>query len=261
MKRFLRNRKRFALLSAAALIALSLSGCGLVFVPETESRASVSSSRQNDSSSSPDVSSGAAASSSVPEVAASSLPEIPASSELPEGSASEEPSGFTVDYSRTPDCLRKAASDALIADAHSVVEACLSCQTSARVSCSREDAGLVLYLADTLSFQPSRTSRKKAGRRAPFPGNSTLIRLSFPVSVRNLSSRPRTISNRSLTAVITKPSVLSCCTMLIPRRLSTISKSFPVPLKLIQRQSSTASTPPMPVSWITPVSVTIWPGA
>ncbi len=150
MKRFLRNRKRFALLSAAALIALSLSGCGLVFVPETESRASVSSSWQNDSSSSPVVSSGAAASSSVPEVPASSLPEIPASSELPEGSSSEEPSGFTVDYSRTPDCLRKAASDALIADAHSVVEACLSCQTSARVSCSREDAGLVLYLADTL---------------------------------------------------------------------------------------------------------------
>ena len=108
-------------------------------------------------------------SSEEPSSETASLPTEPASSsedpstsssaagtETAESSSAEQPSSpetsFSVDYYRTPDFLHKVASDSLLVDAHNVISACLAYKTSVKVNCTKKQAGLVLYLAD--SFCP-----------------------------------------------------------------------------------------------------------
>ena len=62
----------------------------------------------------------------------------------------EAPETFSIDYFRTPEILRSVASDAVLADAYHLIRACLAFRTTAKVSCAQEDAGRVIYVADTL---------------------------------------------------------------------------------------------------------------
>lgn len=64
--------------------------------------------------------------------------------------SSEAPSSFTVDYFRTPAILRDFAAQTALVDAYNLIEACLNYRTSSPAVSAPEDAGLVLYLADTL---------------------------------------------------------------------------------------------------------------
>ena len=80
--------------------------------------------------------------------------ETPETAETCEGGetaeSSEAPASFTVDYFRTPAILRDFAAQTALVDAYNLIEACLNYRTSSPAVSAPEDAGLVLYLADTL---------------------------------------------------------------------------------------------------------------
>ena len=164
MKRHHRPLYLFTALACAAV--LQLSGCSWFFMPGP---VIITDAVPTEAASSREESSGAEAVSSAEEPsgtetdAASSPAEstVEASSEeptesTPETSAdtaeesSEVPETFRVDYYRTPEILRSIASDAVLADAYNLISACLAFRTTAKVSCAQEDAGRVIYVADTL---------------------------------------------------------------------------------------------------------------
>ncbi len=176
MKKYFRASTRLAAAALAALLVLQLTGCSWHFMPgpvivtdevttETPSQEEPSGELSSEvPSSAPEDStaaSSAAPSSETPTKPSSAehtaepapttkAPTEPApTTEAPTEESTVTPETFTIDYFRIPDSLRKVADSAALVDAHNVVSACLAYKTSAKVNCSKEDAGLVLYLADT----------------------------------------------------------------------------------------------------------------
>lgn len=60
------------------------------------------------------------------------------------------PERFRVNYYRTPDILREVASDAVLIDAYHLIDAFLAGKTTADLVSPKEEAGRILYVADTL---------------------------------------------------------------------------------------------------------------
>ncbi len=164
MKRHHRPLYLFTALACAAV--LQLSGCSWFFMPGP---VIITDAVPTETAPSREKSSGAEAVSSAEEPsgteteAASSPAEstVEASSEEPTESPAETsadtaeespeaPEPFSIDYFRTPEILRSVASDAVLADAYNLISACLAFRTTAKVSCTQEDAGRVIYVADTL---------------------------------------------------------------------------------------------------------------
>ena len=169
---------RFSALLLAVMCSLQLSGCSWYFMPgpviitdeiPTETVSSkadapsgetslpetvppsgaVSTEEERPSSqgeTEPSAGTTSKASESAPSETASAAPTIPTS----ETGGSQSEVSFAIDYYRTPAALHKAASDAILVDAYNVINCCLAFKTSVQVSCSKEETGLVLYLADTL---------------------------------------------------------------------------------------------------------------
>ena len=176
MKMHLQKHHRFAALALAAALALQLSGCSWQFMPgpvisteadlsrEESSRTETGASSESRTETAPEAgtskaapeSSGAPVYESSPAETDSPAGESSSAETVPDATESvppetdEAPASFSVDYFRTPELLRAIASDAVFADAYNVISACIAYKTSARVSCAKEDAGRVIYLADTL---------------------------------------------------------------------------------------------------------------
>lgn len=190
MKPFSRSIHRLGASALSLLLALQLSGCSWFFMPgpviitdevptettvpreETTDAETAAETPQQTTSEAPSESETEPVSEDPtetlpngqtdPETAAETDPESTAET-LPEESSESDPSAetpanesteasetFAVDYYRTPESLRAIASDTVFVDAYNVISACLAYRTSAKVSCAKEDAGRVVYIADTL---------------------------------------------------------------------------------------------------------------
>ena len=185
MKQIKQSVRRLASSAAAVFLALLLSGCSWFFMPgpviitdeETEAQTAAPTEKDepsgevNESTPSETPS----AESTVPSSDASGSGSQEESSKVPSGETGTAPSGesseeavsasaesetppeespevpaFAVDYYRIPESLRAIGSDAVFVDACNVISACLAYRTSARLSSPPEEAGRVIYVADTL---------------------------------------------------------------------------------------------------------------
>ena len=161
MKPFSRSIRRLSASALALLLALQLSGCSWFFMPGPviiTGEETAASSVSEPSSETEEPSGSVSESTSPPETptasdtteASSGESSSDPSADVPTDESSEATETFTVDYFRIPECLRAIASDAVFVDACNVISACLAYRTSAKVSCAKEDAGRVVYIADTL---------------------------------------------------------------------------------------------------------------
>ena len=180
MKKLTQNLHRLGALTLAVLLSLQLSACSWFFMPgpviitdeaETSSSAQEEPSGAAEESTAPrettaadtqNASEAAAAESS--QARSTAAPSAESSEEASSGSAeastgssetapaesSQAQDRFTVDYFRTPECLRRLAGDTAFVDAYNLITACLAYKTEAAVNCVQEDAARILYIADTL---------------------------------------------------------------------------------------------------------------
>lgn len=185
MKQIKQSVRRLASSAAAVFLALLLSGCSWFFMPgpvimtdeETEAQTAAPTEKDEPSGevneSTPSETPSAESTVPSSEVSGSGSPEE--SSAVPSGETGTAPSGesseeavsasaesetppeespetpaFAVDYYRIPESLRAIGSDAVFVDACNVISACLAYRTSARLSSPPEEAGRVIYVADTL---------------------------------------------------------------------------------------------------------------
>ena len=66
------------------------------------------------------------------------------------GETSPVPESFSVNYYRTPDILREVAGDVVLVDAYNLIDAFLAGKTTVSLISPKEEAGRILYVADTL---------------------------------------------------------------------------------------------------------------